>query len=70
MALNESVRSTMIPVKTHQMPGDVPKREKIAMMEGRHPDRRRSKALRNAVLSRTRAVLKERARSEILSATE
>ena len=47
-------------MKTHQQPGDVGKRVKQAMLEGRHPDRKRSKAFRKVHLARERAVLKER----------
>jgi len=55
----------MTPVKMRQMPGDVPKGEKISMMEGRHPDEARAKAFRRGVRSRTRAVLKERTMAEV-----
>jgi hypothetical protein len=55
----------MIPVKTHQMPGDVPKSEKIAMLEGKHVDRKRGRAFRKGLKARERAVLKERTRREI-----
>lgn len=55
----------MIPIKMHHMPGDVGRSVQIAMLEGTHRDRKRSKAFRNMVYSRLRAVLKERARREI-----
>lgn len=51
-------------IKTHQMPGDVSKRTKQAMLEGRHPDKKRAKTFKKVVLSRERAVLKRRARKE------
>jgi hypothetical protein len=55
----------MIPIKTHQMPGDVTKQEKAAMLEGKHKDRKRSKSFKKTIKSRERAVLRERARREI-----
>lgn len=51
-------------IKTHAAPGDVPKREKEAMLENRHPDKKRSKTFKKLIQSRERAVLKERARQE------
>lgn len=55
-------------IKTRQMPGDVSKRTKQEMLEGRHPDRKRSKNFKkNYVLSRERAVLKERTKKEVES---
>lgn len=53
----------MIPVKMHQMPGDVSKGTKIAMMEGRST--KRSKSFRKTVRLKERAVLRERSRREI-----
>lgn len=55
----------MIPIKMHQMPGDIGKREKISMLEGRCLDRRRAKAYRKMIRSRERTVLRERTRNEI-----
>ena len=52
-------------VKTHQMPGDVPKQVKQAMLEGRHPDKNRSRAFKSALRARERAVLKERTQREV-----
>jgi hypothetical protein len=52
-------------IKTHQMPGDVGKDTKQAMLEGRHPNKKGSKNLKKALVSRERAVLKERTRKEV-----
>lgn len=53
-------------IKTRQMPGDVSKKVKQAMLEGTHPDKKRAKNFKkNYVLSRERAVLKERTKKEI-----
>lgn len=52
-------------LKTHDMPGDIPQCEKEAMLEGRHPDRRRAKSYRKMLRTKERAVLRERARNEI-----
>lgn len=69
----------MIPVKMRQMPGDVPKQTKIAMMEDRlKPDSRgteklakkRSKAFRRMIKMRERATLRERERQAIREAME
>ena len=55
-----------IRIKTRPMPGDVSKRTKQAMLEGRHPDVKRSKNFKkNYVLSRERAVQKERTLKEL-----
>lgn len=52
-------------IKTRQMPGDVSKSIKQAMLEGRHKDKKRAKNFKkNYVLSRERAVLKERTMKE------
>lgn len=55
----------MIPIKWHHTPGDISKGVKIAMMEGRHPNRKRAKSFRRMVRARLRAVLRERTRVEI-----
>jgi hypothetical protein len=55
----------MIPIKKGQEPGDICKREKIAMMEDRHPERKRAKGFRRNVREGLRAVLKERTRKEV-----
>jgi hypothetical protein len=53
-------------IKTRQMPGDVSKQTKQAMLEGRHPDKKQSKSFKkDYVLSRERAVQKERTIKEI-----
>ncbi len=53
-------------IKTRQMPGDVSKKVKQAMLEACHPDKKRAKNFKkNYVLSRERAVLKERTKKEI-----
>lgn len=52
-------------VKMHDMPGDLAKHEKIAMREGRHPDRKRAKTFRNVVKMRERATLKRQSSKEI-----
>lgn len=53
-------------IKTRQMPGDVSKKVKQAMLEATHPDKKRAKNFKkNYVLSRERAVLKERTKKEI-----
>ncbi len=51
-------------LKMGQMPGDIHVGEKIAMLEGRHPETNRAKAFRKDIQVRERAVLKERARQE------
>jgi len=58
-------------IKTHQMPGDVSKRVKQAMLEGRHPDRKRAKAFKRYLIrARERAVIKGHTRQEILQSYE
>lgn len=52
-------------IKTHQMPGDVSKQTKQAMLEGRHPSPKRSKTFKTMVHDRERAVLKERTQAEL-----
>lgn len=54
-------------IKMHQMPGDLPKRDKIALLERRAPlhDQWRVKGYRKMLRSRERAVLKERARKDM-----
>lgn len=59
----------MIPIKMGDKPGDICKGEKIAMMEDRHPERKRAKGFRRDVRDRLRAVLKERSRKEIVEST-
>jgi len=54
-------------VKMHQLPGDVHKSEKIAMMEGKHPEKKRSKSFKKMVRAKERAVLKRRTKKEIKS---
>lgn len=56
----------MIPIKWHQMPGDICRGEKIQMMEGKHKERKRAKGFRKDVRARLRAVLAERTRKMIL----
>jgi hypothetical protein len=51
-------------IKTRQMPGDVSKQEKQAMLEGRHKDKTRAKSFKKEILSRERAVEKERQMKE------
>jgi len=36
-------------IKMRQMPGDVSKQEKIDMMEGKHPDKKRSKSFKKEI---------------------
>ena len=66
-------------IKMHQMPGDVPKRVKIALLEGRVEDATlvygkgryhrytngQAKTFKKVVRMKERAVLKRRARKEI-----
>ena len=52
-------------IKTGQLPGDVGKRTKQAMLEGRHPDKKRSKTFKKVLRMKERAVLKERTKKEI-----
>ena len=47
------------------MPGDVSKKTKQAMLEGRHPDKKRAKSFKKEILARERAVQKERTVKEI-----
>ncbi len=49
-------------VKFRDMPGDIPKQEKIQMLENRwdESEKRRAKSYRKQVRSRERAVLKRR----------
>lgn len=51
-------------IKTHQFPGDLGKKTKQAMLEGKHPNKKGAKNLKKALASRERAVLKERTRKE------
>jgi len=52
-------------IKMGQLPGDVGKGVKIAMMEGRHQDKSRSKSFKKEVRMKEKAVLKERTKKEI-----
>jgi hypothetical protein len=54
-------------IKMHQMPGDISKREKIAMLEGRSTIRTRkcSKSYKKKLRMKERAVLKERNREMV-----
>jgi hypothetical protein len=53
-------------IKTHSFPGDVNRKTKTAMLEGRHPNKKQAKSLKkNYVLSRERAVLKVRTAREL-----
>lgn len=52
-------------VKMHDMPGDVPKREKISMLEGRHKGKRRAKSFKKLVRMKEKATLRRRAAREI-----
>ncbi len=54
-----------IRVKMRQMPGDVPKREKIAMLEGRAIELRGWKTYRDMIRSRERAAFREQSKREI-----
>ena len=57
-------------IKTHQMPGDISKQEKIAMLGGRSKIRTRgqSKTYKKILRMRERAVLKEQNRKVVLIA--
>lgn len=57
-------------IKMRQMPGDVPKRFKIQMMEGTvdESELNRAKSFRKMVRMKERAVLKRRAMAEIMKA--
>jgi len=50
--------------KMHQMPGDIPKRQKAAMLEGRWGGKR-ARTFKRMFLMRERAVLTRRARLDI-----
>lgn len=52
-------------IKTHRFPGSVSKQETQALLEGRHPDVKRSKSLKKMLRLRERAVLKDRVRKEL-----
>ena len=57
-------------MKTGQLPGDVSKRTKAAMLEGKHKDKKRSRAFKKyRMISRERAVLRERTKKEIQDGT-
>jgi len=45
-------------IKFHDMPGDVPKQEKIAMLEDKHKDKKRSKSYKKMIRMRERATIK------------
>jgi hypothetical protein len=47
-------------VKFHSMPGDISKQEKISMLEGKHPDKKRSKSFKKEVRMKEKAVERER----------
>ena len=47
------------------MPGDECKQVKISMLEGKWPDKKRSKLFKRMIHSKLRAVLKERTMAEI-----
>lgn len=51
-------------IKHGHLPGDVPKIDKISMLEASHPGAQ-AKAYRKMVRAKTRAVLKARAAREI-----
>lgn len=53
-------------IKMGQMPGDASKQTKASMMEGRHPDKKRSKAFKKEVRMKERAVLKRRSNDEVV----
>jgi hypothetical protein len=55
-------------VKMRDMPGDVSKQVKIDMLEGKHPDKARSKSYKKLVRLRERATLKRQARREVTDA--
>lgn len=52
-------------IKMRRMPGDVSKLEKISMLEGRHPEKKRSKSFKKMVRMKEKAVLKERTLKEV-----
>lgn len=52
-------------IKMHQMPGDILRRIKIAMLEGKYKDRVRSKAFKKLIKMRERATIKRQAQREI-----
>ena len=52
-------------LKTGQTPGDVSPQVKAAMLEGRHPNKKRSKSFKKMILARERTVLRERTRIEV-----
>lgn len=58
----------MIKLKMRCMPGDIPIGAKIALLEGRHPNKRLCKAFRRDVRHNERAVLKERCQKEVQEA--
>ena len=56
-------------IKTGQLPGDVSKQTKQAMLEGRHPEKKRSKTMKKVVRMSEKAVLKERMRKHVSEET-
>jgi hypothetical protein len=58
----------MFKIKFHDFPGDIPIDTKIALLEKKQTlsTKKQAKTFRKIVFSRTKAVLKERARKEIL----
>lgn len=55
----------MIKIKMGHLPGDVSRKTKIDMMEGKYPDKKVSKAFKKLVRMKEKALLKERLRKEI-----
>lgn len=54
-----------IRVKMRQMPGDICKQMKIAMLERKSPERARAKGYRNEIRKRERAAFREQSAREI-----
>jgi hypothetical protein len=55
-------------IRTHSFPGEIPRRDKIARWEGKLDDfitQKGAQARRKAILSRERAIMKERLRREL-----
>lgn len=55
-------------IKMHQMPGDIWKGEKIAMLEGRGPRKHLTKTFKSMLRMRERATLNRQAEKEIQDA--
>lgn len=57
-------------IKFGSLPGDISLDEKIAMYEGKHPDKKRSKSFRKEVRMSEKAINKEYVREFIKSELE